>query len=1364
MLGIDPISRSGRSIGVCFILAWFSWCGNAEAQWYDSNWLYSKAITINGGLCGAVPCIAGAQTNFPVLVSLPSDADLAARAQNDGDDILFTASDGITKLDHEIEAFDGATGALVAWVRVPSLPAGVNTTIYLYYGNSSASDQQNVAGVWGASFRGVWHLKEDPSISQMMDSTPNANHGSPLGGMTSSDQVPGQIGGALNFDGSDDGINAGSDPSLDDLGPLTISAWIWPTHVPGTAGKIVAKVDSAVPNGRYFFELDDTAPEDDALEFTKGHATTDLKVDSINGTVLYTGWQHVVLTWDGSSAAGNVHIYRNGVEVAYQSATSGVGTMGSEAGASLFIGMRDNGTELFTGLIDEVRISSVVQPVSTIQTEYNNHANQGVGVGRFILSLSQETTSVELLSFEAVSLASAVELTWETASEIDNLGFHLYRSKDGDGPFERITHQLIPGLGSSPAGANYRYVDSGLENGSTYYYQLEDIETNGTTERHGPVSATPNENAPSSGEDVSAPRVTFGDPLAGHFVVNRHRNTVVIELESRGFYAGLREDGTVSIEIPDHVTTNMEGEPSLPVRRSWVDVLAGRKVTLTSVERFDEEIINGLIPSSPGRPRLQANRTTVRASRRRRVGRNDRQFSSYPPEPARLLEVGYQGRSKKALIEMAPLRWDRGKLVLTRRMVVRLSLAGRDPDDRNAAKVPTQRNRNLRRHRSKSTVAHLATRDQGLHMVRLKDVFGRMQRRPPLERIRLSRQGRSVPFHLEDGNLYFLSEGAEANLYGNEAVYELHVGTPGIPMSIRSATPGDGLISYYRQSIEQEQDHLYYPTLLHATDRWLWKTFFAPARESFAFTVSELAPSSEPSRLVVWLQGASDFPTDSDHHIRAWVNGSLVGEMNWDGEKPALIDVEFSSGVLHEGENTLEIENVGDTEAAHSMVLLDRFRIVYPRITRSVAGRLEGMWPASGTTEITGVGDGSVVIDTTQDPVWLEDTQSDGDTVRFRVEGGNEYLIVDRDELLEPEIRRPKLGKLVRRNNKADWLAIGPSTMLGTVKPLLDLRRDEGLRVEAVALEDVFSKFGFGETTPEAIRDFLIFAYHHWTVPPRFVLLIGDATYDFKDRLGTGVVNQVPPLLVDTSYLETVSDPVLAAVNGDDSLPDLAIGRLPASDVGELKAMIDKIVAFEISGRSMGDRVVLIADDPDEGGNFEANVQELSSTVLSAHEVEKIFLGQRGAAATRGAIQLAFDNGTSLMSYIGHGGIHLWADEKVFSIDDIQYLSPQTEQPFLLTMNCLNGYFHFPYFDSLSESLLKVEGKGVVAALSPSGLSLNDAAHIYHKLLLEEITGGGHKRLGDALLEGQGRYAETGMFPDAILVYHLFGDPALNLR
>jgi len=301
-------------------------------------------------------------------------------------------------------------------------------------------------------------------------------------------------------------------------------------------------------------------------------------------------------------------------------------------------------------------------------------------------------------------------------------------------------------------------------------------------------------------------------------------------------------------------------------------------------------------------------------------------------------------------------------------------------------------------------------------------------------------------------------------------------------------------------------------------------------------------------------------------------------------------------------------------------------------------------------------------------------------------------------------------------------------------------------------VEDVYEEFGFGETRPEALRE------------PRYVLLLGDATYDYKDYLGTGVVSRVPALLVKTSYLWTASDPTLAAVNGDDILPDLALGRLPAANGEELRAMVAKILAFEESQTLESAPLALVTDNPDEAGDFVANAEEIAAGVLAGRDVRKLHLTELGTSAMRQRIVETFDSGASLVSYIGHGGIHLWANENLFNTGGVASLAPQPKQPLLLTLNCLNGYFHFPYFNSLAEEILKAQGKGAVAAFSPSGLSLDAPAHQFHKLLLEEIFNHPHPRLGDAVLAAQGAYATTGSFPELLTIYHLFGDPAMTIR
>jgi hypothetical protein len=536
--------------------------------------------------------------------------------------------------------------------------------------------------------------------------------------------------------------------------------------------------------------------------------------------------------------------------------------------------------------------------------------------------------------------------------------------------------------------------------------------------------------------------------------------------------------------------------------------------------------------------------------------------------------------------------------------------------------------------------------------------------------------------------------------------------------------------------------------------------------KSFPFTVTNLSSVPEASRLEVWLQGASDFPESPDHHVRLYVNGSLIAEEWWDGEQGVHLVGELGPGLLHEGENTLAIEDVGDTDAAYSMVMLDRFNVSYPAELEAEEGVLEGSFSESGTALVSELGGAAYVLDVTGgDPEWLGDIETSFRGVRFRAESGREYLAVSGTSVMQPEVRRPPASSLTDDDSGAEYVVIGPREFLRAAQPLLAHRRGEGLVTKAVAIEEVYSEFGYGEKTPESIREFLSYAYHQWSEPSlRYVLLLGDATYDYKDYLETGVENHVPVKTLKTRYVWTASDPWLGAVNGEDILPDVAVGRLPASSVEEVELLVEKILAYESGEGDPLAPMVLIADNPDIAGDFVADADELASGVLSGETIEKIYLTELGTGATRSAILQAFDEGASLMSYMGHGAIHLWANENLFNIWQVPSLSPQSQQPILLTMNCLNGYFHFPYFNSLSEELLKAEGKGVIAAFSPSGLSLNAPAHKFHKALVDELVNQGHERLGDAVLAGQAAYADTGAFPELLSIYHLLGDPALSLK
>lgn len=83
---------------------------------------------------------------------------------------------------------------------------------------------------------------------------------------------------------------------------------------------------------------------------------------------------------------------------------------------------------------------------------------------------------------------ATVTIEWSTASELDTVGFNLYRSETPVGAFERINPQVVPSAGDALTGSDYHYEDHDVHPGQTYFYKLEDVTANGLGEQHGPIA------------------------------------------------------------------------------------------------------------------------------------------------------------------------------------------------------------------------------------------------------------------------------------------------------------------------------------------------------------------------------------------------------------------------------------------------------------------------------------------------------------------------------------------------------------------------------------------------------------------------------------------------------------------------------------------------------------------------------------------------------------------------------------------------------------------------------------------------------------------------------------------------------------
>ena len=328
------------------------------APWFDPNWQFRKQITIDSTK------IAATLTDFAVLVSR-TDADLLASAQADGDDILFTSADGTTKLSHEIESWNDIPGKLAAWVKVPNLSSSTDTTLYMYYGNAAAANQENVAGTWRAEYKAVYHLHDDSS-----DSTSNNNDCTNEG----STNAAGRIADAQEFDGVDDILRCGSNASIDDIwnGGGTMSVWLEAdTRGENSGGRVFQKVvNMDYPAGesagatRLTFQT----------KFSSGFGTW--RMNSF--PITYNNWHLVHQTYNSNSAANDAAFWVNAVSQAVTETNTPSGTYLGDSINNLSIGNAYDTSRTWDGKIDEFRIYDGTLSAGWVTTEYNNQNNPAI--------------------------------------------------------------------------------------------------------------------------------------------------------------------------------------------------------------------------------------------------------------------------------------------------------------------------------------------------------------------------------------------------------------------------------------------------------------------------------------------------------------------------------------------------------------------------------------------------------------------------------------------------------------------------------------------------------------------------------------------------------------------------------------------------------------------------------------------------------------------------------------------------------------------------------------------------------------------------------------------------------------------------
>jgi uncharacterized repeat protein (TIGR01451 family) len=615
---------------------------------------------------------------------------------------------------------------------------------------------------------------------------------------------------------------------------------------------------------------------------------------------------------------------------------------------------------------------------------------------------------------------------------------------------------------------------------------------------------------------------------------------------------------------------------------------------------------------------------------------------------------------------------------------------------------------------------------------------------------------------------------------------------------------------YFEETFRWEEDEYYLSSSPGgaAGDRWYAGYVYAngvSASGTYTFELHNIDPRPYDATVRGYLYGASSFAASPDHHVRVYLNGHLVDDVTWDGKREHTFESAFPNTYLVEGTNNVRVECPLDLSAgvAYDLVYVNWFEIDY-RDTHIAEGDVLGFSDSESSDvreiQVSGFTTNTIeLFDITAplSPTCLVDAvvevvppivvlgmsaQSTGVTYRVRFEDRNadqhHYLVLTTAQRLSPMgIERDTPSALRSVVTGADYVVITHGDFVSDVMPLVEHRADQGLRAVVVDVQDIYDEFNYGIFDPEAIRDFLAYAYANWEPPaPSYVLLVGDGNYDFKDNRGWGEPNFVPPYLayVDRWIGEVAADNRYVCVSGDDVFPDMHLGRLPVKTSAEASAVVDKILSYENSPPE-GDwnqQVLFVADNPDNAGNFYHLSDRIADGFLPApYSAQKVYykLTHPTVGETRTALANAINEGRLLVNYVGHAGTQGWASEYLFGVKHVPDLANAGRLPLMVAMSCLDGYYTHPSppdadYSSTAETVVRASGKGAVASWSATGLGTATAHDYLNKGLFEAIFANDVIELGPATTLGKlYLYSRTSSYMDQIDMYTLFGDPALRL-
>ena len=567
----------------------------------------------------------------------------------------------------------------------------------------------------------------------------------------------------------------------------------------------------------------------------------------------------------------------------------------------------------------------------------------------------------------------------------------------------------------------------------------------------------------------------------------------------------------------------------------------------------------------------------------------------------------------------------------------------------------------------------------------------------------------------------------------------------------------------FAHTVERRDRTLYFASVLNGDEENFFGRFVGSTPDTQVLAARNLSrPGVTAGRLEVSLQGV----TTGAHNVKVTFNGTELGVMRFSGRTKHTASFEVGGWLLREGDNHVRLAS----GAANDASFTDYLRLTYHHAYRADDDRLHFRVPGGARpVSVAGFTTPDVrVVDVTDPDGAVElpakvthATASEGGGWAVSVPPSHEartlYAFADARASWVAAAVANEPSNLTAMTG-ADLVIITNGEFRRQVEPLAARRAAEGLSVAVVDVEDLFDEFSYGRHTPQAVRDFLAWAHVRWSQLPRYVLLVGDGSYDPRGHLGGGAFDLLPSKLVDAGTVETASDDWFADFDGDGSA-DLAIGRLPVRTRAEAEAVVGKIVGH-VPGAS-DPSVLLVADrNGPDGYNFEYATELLPPLLPAGVGVSRVYRGARAASAVKSQIIAGVNAGPLVVNWMGHGSVDVWTGEGLLSSADAAALTNGGRLPLFVLMTCLNGYYVGPVQESLAEALLKAEGGGALAVWASTGLTEPEAQTRVNRELYRALFAEPGVRLGDAVRRAKAATSDG----DVRRTWVLFGDPSARLR